>query len=157
VGASLGCLVRARGLELRPECARCTGQELSRHVMLPRHGILHTEGDGAETLYAVLQGFLRETRGTGDGRLQAVRLIFPGDLVGSEACVRGEYQGPDSGRSTPTASRNSSCRGCSPRSASAGSCCRARRGRRTPSPASTPALRSAAPGVPAAPPRVRLW
>jgi CRP/FNR family transcriptional regulator len=75
-----------------PECPVCSGGDPAREVRLGRREILHTEGEAADAMYAVQQGFLRETRETPSGKLQAVRLVFPGDIVGTEALVRAEYQ-----------------------------------------------------------------
>lgn len=86
------CLLQKRGLELRPECQSCTGDPVAGIASLAPREILYLEGDRGTALYGVLQGILRETRSSEDGRMIGLRVIQPGDLVGTEALLGEPYQ-----------------------------------------------------------------
>lgn len=89
---SPACPVQEIGLELRAQCDGCTGLPINGQSRLERRGVLYAEDDAARYVYAVVEGYLRETRLTSDGRLQGVRVVGPGDVVGTEGIVRDTYQ-----------------------------------------------------------------
>jgi CRP/FNR family transcriptional regulator len=86
------CPVRGAGVHLRSQCETCAGVPPSGQLQIPRRMPLYGEGEPARHVYAVVRGYVRETRVTSDGRLLAVRLAAPGDLVGTESMVGGDYQ-----------------------------------------------------------------
>lgn len=53
--------------------------------------VLTVEGAAAEHVFPVVAGYLKESRSLPDGRAVTVRLITPGDLVGTESLARSEY------------------------------------------------------------------
>lgn len=74
------------------DCGSCShGNGRARTELLPKQ-LLHLEGDPATTIYGVLEGFLRETRTLEDGRIVGLRILRPGDLVGTETLSRESYQ-----------------------------------------------------------------
>lgn len=85
------CPVRLTGLELRSTCERCRGRpETGQRVLRPGE-LLVLEGDRAENLHPVIEGLLEESLTLPDGRAVSLRLLGPGDVVGTEALVRDEY------------------------------------------------------------------
>ncbi|MEZ4267576.1 MAG: Crp/Fnr family transcriptional regulator [Myxococcota bacterium] len=90
--APTGCPARDRGLELRNLCGSCDGRPRQGQLRLPRRGMLHLQGETADTVFLVIEGTLCETRTTEEGRAQGMRLLGPGDVTGTEALVSGRYQ-----------------------------------------------------------------
>ena len=86
------CEFRANGLELSSDCRRCAQLHPSSSLLVERRTCVYSEGDPANHVYVVAQGLLRETRLSVDGRLQALRLIRTGDIVGTEGMIRSTYQ-----------------------------------------------------------------
>ncbi|MCC7384404.1 MAG: Crp/Fnr family transcriptional regulator [Deltaproteobacteria bacterium] len=80
-----GCTVTRAGFELRSACSSCDGHPACGHLMLSRRQPLYLEGDPARHVFAVVAGYVRETRTTADGRIQGVRLVTPGGVAGYEA------------------------------------------------------------------------
>lgn len=91
MGGSSDCPLFGPSPEAR-DCSACThGHGRARTELLPKQ-LLHLEGDPATALYGVIDGFLRETRTLEDGRIVGLRIVRPGDLVGTEALARESYQ-----------------------------------------------------------------
>lgn len=85
------CPVKDRGIQLRSTCDDCEGRPPHGQLTLSPGTPLCLEEEPAEHVYAVVDGFLRETRTLPDGRAQALRLIEPGELAGAEALGAPRY------------------------------------------------------------------
>lgn len=86
------CAVKLAGVELRPACEHCVGRPRSGQQRYRRRDPVYLEGTQADAVYAVVDGYLRETRSTAEGREQAVRLVSPGGLAGLESLRGGSFQ-----------------------------------------------------------------
>ncbi|MFZ4578056.1 MAG: Crp/Fnr family transcriptional regulator [Myxococcota bacterium] len=86
------CPVCEKKIHLRPSCSTCNGRPANQ-LNIQRHSTLYLEGDVADAVFTAVDGFLQETRALPDGRTQGIRLIKPGDLIGTEALSHGVYQG----------------------------------------------------------------
>lgn len=90
--AIMGCPVRETGVELRDTCSHCLGTPSTGLARLLRHQVLYVEGAEAQHVFAVVDGFLRESRSSSDGRTQGIRVIVPGDVIGLEAFLGQPYR-----------------------------------------------------------------
>lgn len=88
----VACPVRERGLELRSACDGCEGRPGAGQRILERHAVLYLEGDRGDSVFGVVEGYVRESRTLEDGRTLGIRLVRPGDLVGTEAFAFEPYQ-----------------------------------------------------------------
>jgi CRP/FNR family transcriptional regulator len=86
------CPLHEKKLHLRASCSTCSGRPANQ-INLQRHGTLYLEGDVADAVFTTVEGFLQETRTLPDGRVQGIRLIKPGDLIGTEGLSQSHYQG----------------------------------------------------------------
>lgn len=80
-----GCAFHARGVSLRHSCEVCADLSPGGLLRLERGTILYVEGARAAAIFPIVSGFLREIRTLPDGRVQALRLLRPGDAAGLEA------------------------------------------------------------------------
>ncbi len=86
------CPVRARGLLPGAGCAACASFPDHDTIRIERRELLYMEGDEALMVYALVRGVLRETCTDAEGRVQALRLLTPGELVGTESLAGTPYQ-----------------------------------------------------------------
>lgn len=77
---------------LRHACDGCQGRPRTGQRTLPPGSLLYIERDPAEAIYGLIEGFMRETRTLADGRTQGIRLVCPGELLGTEALAERPYQ-----------------------------------------------------------------
>lgn len=77
-----GCPVKARSIQLRSLCASCDGRARCGQAAYAPRTPLFLQGDPADSIFAVIQGCLREVRTTDDGRSQPIRVVGPGELAG---------------------------------------------------------------------------
>lgn len=77
---------------LRHACDGCQGRPKAGQRTLPRGSLLYIERDPAEAIYGLIDGFMRETRTLADGRTQGIRLVCPGELLGTETLAGRPYQ-----------------------------------------------------------------
>lgn len=89
--APSSCPVRDRGIRLRTVCEECSGNPQCGQLTLQKRTPLYLEQDPATHVFAVVQGYLRETRTMSDGRVQSLRLVGPGELGGVEALLDRNY------------------------------------------------------------------
>ena len=78
------CLVGAR-VALRPQCLGCDGRPDTGQRLLERGDVCVMQGDPATHLFAVVEGFLRESTYDADGRAVAARIVGPGHVLGLAA------------------------------------------------------------------------
>ena len=86
------CPVKTRGLELRSSCVDCDGRPHRTVSQVPANQVLFLEGARSEHVFPVLDGYLKESRYLADGRSVTLRLIGPGDVVGTESLFNETYQ-----------------------------------------------------------------
>ena len=86
------CAVKLAGVELRSACDDCKGRPRSGQLRYRRRDPVYLEGTPADAVFAVVEGYLRETRTTLEGRDQAVRLVCPGGLAGFESLRGGTFE-----------------------------------------------------------------
>jgi CRP/FNR family transcriptional regulator len=86
------CPMRQQGVQMRDSCAACGGRPEQGQLKLGRGDLLYLEGDAADHVFLLIEGYLRESRSTADGRVQGIRLIRPGEIAGTEGFAQGEYQ-----------------------------------------------------------------
>ena len=84
------CPLPARGLALRAVCHTCSGRPASGQVTLERGDILARAGEPARYIYAVVEGWVRESILDDEGRRTTTRFVGPGHILGSEAMTSGE-------------------------------------------------------------------
>lgn len=87
-----GCPVRDTALLLRQACITCQGRPRTGQVELPAGSVLYIEREDSDTVFGLIDGFVRETRTLPDGRTQGIRLACPGDLLGTEILASLPYQ-----------------------------------------------------------------
>lgn len=85
----LDCPLRKAGLEPREACASCTG---AAPRSIGAGQVLYLEGDRGSAIFALIEGSLRESRSLPDGRTLGIRLVAPGEIVGTEALAGDAYQ-----------------------------------------------------------------
>lgn len=81
----------SRALEISDACAGCTGRPLKQRTYA-RGDVLCVEGMPARFVFSLVEGWARESRVLEDGRLQALRLLRPGDLAGIEGLTGDTYE-----------------------------------------------------------------
>jgi CRP/FNR family transcriptional regulator len=87
------CVVRdEKGIALRDFCADCDGLPPCGQRKLEPKGVLYLAGDPASHVFTVVEGYLKESRTTEDGRILGIRIVIAGDLVGTEALAASDYQ-----------------------------------------------------------------
>lgn len=82
------CPVTERGVHLRAACLGCHGFPATSQRRLARGDVLFMQGDAAERIFAVVEGWLREYVVTADGRHGGARIVRAGQIVGLEALGR---------------------------------------------------------------------
>ena len=85
------CAVCNNGIKLRATCGGCNGHPSSGQRAYNRRDVAYRAGSAATAVFAVVEGYFRETRVSSDGRLQCVRLVGPGELAGTEGLCQDEY------------------------------------------------------------------
>ena len=86
------CPLVARGLTLRAVCYSCTGRPPAGQVTLNRGDILARAGEPAQHIFAVVEGWVRESIMDDEGRRTTTRFVGPGQVLGSEAMTSGEQR-----------------------------------------------------------------
>lgn len=88
---SFQCAVKANGLALRSTCYGCAGRPSHGQRTLAPRDVLFLEGAAGEHVFPVVEGYLKESRGLPDGRSVTLRLVGPGDVLGTESLAGLEY------------------------------------------------------------------
>ncbi len=78
-------------MEISDTCLGCAGRPAKQRVFA-RGDVLCVEGMPARYVFSLVDGWARESRVLEDGRLQALRLLRPGDLAGVEALSGETYE-----------------------------------------------------------------
>lgn len=86
------CPLVRRGLTLRSACETCTGVPAQGQLTLARGDILAKPGDTADHVFAVCDGWIRESVPTRNGDFTTTRFVGPGDLVGTDAIAFGKHK-----------------------------------------------------------------
>ncbi len=85
------CPIAARGLTLRSTCEGCSGRPPNGQITLDRGDILARGGTPAESVFAITEGWVRESLIDADGRRTTTRFVGPGHIVGSDALAYGVH------------------------------------------------------------------
>lgn len=86
------CPLRDVGVELRDVCASCQGTPDSDQLRLKRREVLYVQGWPARHVYALVEGCLRENVLSDAGEARGVRIVRPGEVLGTEAFLHATYR-----------------------------------------------------------------
>lgn len=86
------CVVRGAGIELSGRCGGCDGHPGQGQRCLEPKAVVYLGGAEADAVYCVIEGHLKESVTTVDGRIIGIRLVHPGELFGTECLLGGTYQ-----------------------------------------------------------------
>ena len=89
---STPCPLLARGLVLRPLCEGCSGRPATGQLVMERGDVLARHGEPAEHVFAVVEGWVRESIVGADGRRTTTRFVGPGNILASEALANGTHR-----------------------------------------------------------------
>ena len=85
------CPIAARGLTLRSTCEGCSGRPPNGQIVLERGDVLARGGTPAENIFAITEGWVRESMIDAEGRRTTTRFVGPGHIVGSDALAYGVH------------------------------------------------------------------
>lgn len=91
-GLAPRCPLVARGLTLRSACDECGGRPANGQVTMGRGDILARAGEPAQHVFAVVDGWVRESILGEDGKRTTTRFVGPGQVLGTEALTGGEQR-----------------------------------------------------------------